>query len=721
MNPLNVVWGVIAALLLYGVVKWMAFSWLVALVLVVGLLYVASRVLPPVEKAVLEWRRRLGRALARFGERIDRTRDAIGRFMRAIRHPGVLGSAAAGVGVVLVAPVALPLVAPSAGIEVPAVYQRVLLQAVPFLVGWTDPEPSYYAFVAPRFADPKGDSDALVVGEGVPTTFRFRISPTWWAASLIKQTPDRRIIGSADDVGLTVKMSCSFCRPHPAFVRHITYRAKDRSSDFVEFSFVPIVPNGEDAGSAATPRRLVVSVHHDASGQEYDRISIPVAIASGAAPRIDSERLAVARNVSTPVTATAIQAADVVLLAYEHLDGQVRVQVQPIRADLKARMANLVVDGAGRWREFTTNVRGQKAIEKITTAAYGSVSQIILPTTSGARRSGDVVVSDRSIETSRLTPDEAAKIGDVLATTGQELYARLFVEAPDAALGQAIALLEADGAGPTPVPPLTVLVYTDLSLPWQYLLPVGANVDASRFWGLRFNLEIQRTNLSIPPLRDGGVADPPTRFVFAKFAVENDASVRYAQQQIESLRLFGTVEVVESAKALVDVFKTGRRNIAAVVAFLHAASAQPSADGGGSTAAPRLYFAPKDWIEVRELEGLRNRRSAEEIRADRRFLSGAPLVILNACESGPSTIALPHSTLEAAMLELGAQGVIATEVPVWIPLAHEVGSRLIERLKTGESASAALTAVRRELYEKNNNPLGLLYAYYGGPGTTLRR
>ena len=162
----------------------------------------------------------------------------------------MLGSTAAGVA--LVAPVAIPLVAPSVGVEVPAVYQRMLLKAAPLLLGWTDPEPSYYAFVTPRFTDPKGDGDALAVGDGVPTTFRFRISPTWWAASLIRQTPDRRIIGSADDVGLTVKMSCSFCGPHPAFIDHMTYRAKDRSSDFVEFTFVP---NGEDARSATTPRR----------------------------------------------------------------------------------------------------------------------------------------------------------------------------------------------------------------------------------------------------------------------------------------------------------------------------------------------------------------------------------------------------------------------------------------------------------------------------------
>ena len=594
MKTVPVLLLVIAAAVFYVAIKFMALYWVVAIAVALVIVYGASVVLPAFAKAMRERFDRLHRRVAAVRDRVVAVAKRIAGFLnRAVRSPTIV---TATVGVAFFAPIAFPLVAPSSGVAVPRVYQRMLLGIAPLLVGWTDAVPSYSAFVTPRFTDPQREDDALVVGAGVPTTLRFGISPGFLATSLVEQAPDRRIVGSADDVGLTVKMSCSFCRRHPAFVTHMTYRAKDRSSNFVDFTFVA---NGEGVQREATPRRLVVSVHHDASGQEYDRISIPVAIAGEGAPRSDNDRLAMAGRAAPSVKGTPAPAADVVLLAYEHLDGQVRVQVQPVRPDLKARIGPLVVDSAGRWREFTTNVRGQRGIEKITTAAYGSVSQIILPPAAPVRRSSDVVVSDLSIKTSTLNAAEAAKIGDVLATTGQELYARLFVEGPDAALSQAIGLLESSDAKATAAAPLTVLIYTDLSLPWQYLMPVAKDVDASRFWGLLFNLEVQRTNLSIPPPREGAVADPPAQLVFAKFAVASDASVGYAQQQIESLRLFGKVEVVESARALVDVFKSGRRNIAAVVAFLHAASAQPTADGGG-TAAPRLYFAPKDWIEVRE-------------------------------------------------------------------------------------------------------------------------
>ncbi|CKR99002.1 Uncharacterised protein [Mycobacterium tuberculosis] len=49
-----------------------------------------------------------------------------------------------------------------------------------------------------------------------------------------------------------------------------------------------------------------------------------------------------------------------------------------------------------------------------------------------------------------------------------------------------------------------------------------------------------------------------------------------------------------------------------------------------------------------------------------------------------------------------------------------MGMQLITRLGKGEPVSDALTAIRRELYAKKRNPLGLLYVYYGDPAATLR-
>ena len=123
-------------------------------------------------------------------------------------------------------------------------------------------------------------------------------------------------------------------------------------------------------------------------------------------------------------------------------------------------------------------------------------------------------------------------------------------------------------------------------------------------------------------------------------------------------------------------------------------------------------------VTLDTLEDLLNKVSAEE--QDLRYLAGGPLVILNACETGPARN-LPHVKLQNAMFQLGAQGVVVTEVSVWISLGHEVATQLIDRLARGEPVSDALTAVRRKLLEQKKNPLGLLYVYYGDPAATLRR
>ena len=78
--------------------------------------------------------------------------------------------------------------------------------------------------------------------------------------------------------------------------------------------------------------------------------------------------------------------------------------------------------------------------------------------------------------------------------------------------------------------------------------------------------------------------------------------------------------------------------------------------------------------------------------------------------------------LEQAMFKLGAAGVIATETPVWISLGDRVGRELIARLSGSTPAPVALTLARRQLAKPPlNNPLGLLYAYYGDPGAGFRQ
>jgi hypothetical protein len=63
-------------------------------------------------------------------------------------------------------------------------------------------------------------------------------------------------------------------------------------------------------------------------------------------------------------------------------------------------------------------------------------------------------------------------------------------------------------------------------------------------------------------------------------------------------------------------------------------------------------------------------------------------------------------------MRLGARGVIVTEAPVWAYFASNFGEHVVQAILQGAPASQALRETRL-LFMRANNPLGLLYSYYG--------
>jgi hypothetical protein len=208
------------------------------------------------------------------------------------------------------------------------------------------------------------------------------------------------------------------------------------------------------------------------------------------------------------------------------------------------------------------------------------------------------------------------------------------------------------------------------------------------------------------------------KVVYARYASSADDTWKLADDQIRQLKGIPLdLLEVDSSTRLLNTLKAERAQIGAILTFLHASSGARAGTPASLLAQPELLFNDGDIVTSYRLGDLRNVLTAEEARS--LYLRRAPLVILNACETGPS-MALPHVTLQDAMFQLGARGVVVTEVSVWVQLGHEVATRLIERLARGEAISDALTAIRRELYAGRKNPLGLLYVYYGDPAATLR-
>jgi hypothetical protein len=90
--------------------------------------------------------------------------------------------------------------------------------------------------------------------------------------------------------------------------------------------------------------------------------------------------------------------------------------------------------------------------------------------------------------------------------------------------------------------------------------------------------------------------------------------------------------------------------------------------------------------------------------------SEAPLVILNACESTVVTPEEIHGFL-GKLGELGASGIVGSEIRVWSRLARPVGYQLVKRILEGQSVGETFLEIRRHLL-RQCNPLGLAYSFY---------
>jgi hypothetical protein len=96
-----------------------------------------------------------------------------------------------------------------------------------------------------------------------------------------------------------------------------------------------------------------------------------------------------------------------------------------------------------------------------------------------------------------------------------------------------------------------------------------------------------------------------------------------------------------------------------------------------------------------------------------------PLIILNGCETMALTPDLVHGFM-GKLRNLGASGIVGTEVKVWSDLARPFGEQLLEALLSGEAAGEALLRLRRNL-QRQGNPLGLVYTLYAPVGLHLHR
>lgn len=87
-----------------------------------------------------------------------------------------------------------------------------------------------------------------------------------------------------------------------------------------------------------------------------------------------------------------------------------------------------------------------------------------------------------------------------------------------------------------------------------------------------------------------------------------------------------------------------------------------------------------------------------------------PLVFINGCETMAVLPEQIHDFL-SVLKQLGASGVIGTEVKVWTDLARPFGSQVLTHILNGKSVGETFLEIRKDMLRRYN-PLGLLYNYY---------
>ena len=569
----------------------------------------------------------------------------------------------------------------------------------------------YNVSLAPQLPRDPALPTRAVLKAGLPTTLTFDLGPRSVVSVLPALPAVPAIVESPVDLPLTVVLDCAFCESQSEPSQRITFRPAEGRSDPARFQFTPQRrPDG--SGYAGN---LTVAIMNDQTGREYDRVVVPVAVA-GEAPAVLASPGPAVVGAPSPVDRSGWQ-ADVVLHAMVRTDRTVTLEIQPIGVAMTRLLGPLAFDAQGGRRVFRSGIDDPELVEAMTQSAYGAMSAVILQGDLLKKLSAtglDAVVSKDSQASLTLTPAESGKVSGVIAQSGQRLYRHLFSDSAETDLRKLILQLEAAAAAAPKSRPLRLTVVTNrLSLPWQYLHPVGPVVDAAKFWGMQFSLSVLRINTAAKEMALAHRGSDVRKVLFAHYGVSRDPTVALAEKQAAQLLKMPLAEAdlvkVDTGADLLAEVSAQRKTIGAIVTFLHASS-------GSSDMAPNLQFNEGDIVTSDSLESLLDKVLPEE--QDLRYLAGGPLVILNACETGPARN-LPHVKLQNALFQLGAQGVVVTEVSVWISLGHEVATQLIERLARGEPVGDALTAVRRTLQEKRN-PLGLLYVYYGDPAATFR-
>jgi hypothetical protein len=178
----------------------------------------------------------------------------------------------------------------------------------------------------------------------------------------------------------------------------------------------------------------------------------------------------------------------------------------------------------------------------------------------------------------------------------------------------------------------------------------------------------------------------------------------WAQRESKSPAVAVTVR--RSVKELVDALKSGNTTDQIIYFYCHA---QSVGLGGAGPDASTLTLGRTDTVTLRTLR----LEAPTDIK-----LRGAPLVFLNACESGELS-PLFYSGFVPYFMSKGARGVIGTECKVPVLFAAEWARCFFDEFLDGTPIGELVLAKRRHFYLQHSNLLGLLYGIHCNADTSI--
>lgn len=269
------------------------------------------------------------------------------------------------------------------------------------------------------------------------------------------------------------------------------------------------------------------------------------------------------------------------------------------------------------------------------------------------------------------------------------------------------------------------IVAANLPFPWAVLydgryldpdhrLETAADVDLSRFWGARFQID-----RAVDAHLDGTWPPRPGDPVRAQLCLnphldaELSVHVIGAEQQIFDRREVVPLPAITDNAGLRAFLQQPSRPMDLLYLFCHASAAETM---------NAMFFRPQKAPDVQAslmLDAESSPRGAltvSELRElRRRPLDGQPLIVFNACGSAAGDRAFQSKFLTLFVGTWRARGLIGTDWVVNPVFADAFGRRLIQHLLDDRLPVAnALAAVTNEALAAGN-PYGFVYALYARP------